>query len=147
MAGYGIKKIINELDKHFIIKKSIGIELHPDDINIKTLQMLKEIGITKISIGVQSFQKKFLNILGRSDLDYGNLFNSLNKIEFETVSMDFIFALPNQTLDDLISDIETAFEAGANHIAIYPFIDFSFAKNSIKPMSKREKKRLMDDIK
>lgn len=146
LAGYGIKKIIDELDKHFIIKEGIGIELHPDDINIKTLQMLKEIGITKISIGVQSFQKKFLNILGRSDLDYGNLFNSLNKIEFETVSMDFIFALPNQTLDDLISDVETAFEAGANHIAIYPFIDFSFAKNSIKPMSKREKKRLMDDI-
>ena len=107
MAGYGIKKIIDELDKHFIIKEGIGIELHPDDINIKTLQMLKEIGITKISIGVQSFQKKFLNILGRSDLDYGNLFNSLNKIEFETVSMDFIFALPNQTLDDLISDVET----------------------------------------
>ena len=32
----------------------------------------------------------------------------------------------------------------ANHIAIYPFIDFSFAKNSIKPMSKREKKKLME---
>ena len=35
LAGYGIKKIIDELDKHFIIKEGIGIELHPDNINIK----------------------------------------------------------------------------------------------------------------
>ena len=53
--------------------------------------------------------------------------------------MDFIFALPNQTFDDLKSDIDKAFQSGANHIAIYPFIDFAFTSSSVAAMSKKEK--------
>ena len=60
--------------------------------------------------------------------------------------MDFIFALPNQTFEDLKKDIDTAFECGANHIAIYPFIDFTFTKSKIKTMNKKQKKKLLDAI-
>jgi coproporphyrinogen III oxidase-like Fe-S oxidoreductase len=60
--------------------------------------------------------------------------------------MDFIFALPNQTFADLKSDIDTAFANGANHIAIYPFIDFTFTDCTVKPMGKTEKRKLLDEI-
>lgn len=60
--------------------------------------------------------------------------------------MDFIFALPGQTSEDLKNDIETAFANGANHIAIYPLIDFTFTDSRIKPLKKKEKRKLLDEI-
>ena len=71
---------------------------------------------------------------------------ALDEIKFETVSMDFIFALPGQTLDDLQSDIDRAFDIGANHVAIYPFIDFTFTPGKVKPLGKRDKRELLDSI-
>jgi hypothetical protein len=68
------------------------------------------------------------------------------EIPFETVSMDFIFALPGQTYDDLKSDIDKAFSLGANHIAIYPFIDFTFTESPVAAMPKKEKRELLDAI-
>lgn len=141
-----LKDIIDAVNEHFIITEGIGLELHPDNVTEENLLMLKETGITKISIGIQSFQDKFLKILGRSKIDYKKMFEALKKVSFETVSMDFIFALPNQNIEDLKRDIETAFENGANHIAIYPFIDFSFTDSKIPVMSKKEKRQLLDDI-
>ena len=60
--------------------------------------------------------------------------------------MDFIFALPEQTDADLKEDIALAFQNGANHIAIYPLIDFSFTTSKVPVMGKREKRKLLDEI-
>ena len=60
--------------------------------------------------------------------------------------MDFIFALPEQTYDDLKFDIDTAFLLGANHVAIYPFIDFTFTESPVTAMPKKEKRKLLDAI-
>jgi oxygen-independent coproporphyrinogen-3 oxidase len=60
--------------------------------------------------------------------------------------MDLIFALPEQTYDDLKNDIDKAFFLGANHVAIYPFIDFTFTKSPVKAMPKKQKRKLLDDI-
>ena len=60
--------------------------------------------------------------------------------------MDFIFALPGQTFEDLRSDLEIAFSSGANHIAIYPFIDFTFTDSTVPVMGKQEKRKLLDQI-
>lgn len=146
LAMDGLPAVIQELQKHFIIKNGIGIELHPDHITISLLERLKTMGITKISIGIQSFQEKFLTTLGRKQLDYETMFQALASVPFETVSMDFIFALPNQCCEDLIHDIEMAFQHGANHIAIYPFIDFTFTKGTIPASNKKAKRKLLDDI-
>ena len=59
------------------------------------------------------------------------LLTELSKVKFETVSMDFIFALPGQSIEDLKDDVDKAFYAGANHIAVYPFIDFAFTKQPV----------------
>ena len=141
-----LEEILNAVNKYFIITEGIGLELHPRNVTINTLEKLKQIGITKLSIGIQSFNDKFLEVLDREKTEYKTLFEAINKVKFETVSMDFIFALPNQTIDDLKDDINAAFNNGANHIAIYPFIDFSFTDSQIKPMSKKEKRKLLDDI-
>ena len=60
-----LKGIIDQLQEYFIISEGIGIELHPEDITVDTLQKLRTAGITMISIGVQSFDQSSLANLGR----------------------------------------------------------------------------------
>ena len=51
-----------------------------------------------------------------------------------------------KSFDDLKKDIDMAFTYGANHIAIYPFIDFTFTNSSVKAMEKKKKRALLDAI-
>ena len=146
LAATRIKEIVDALNEHFIITDGIGLELHPDNVNVETLQILKDAGVTKISIGIQSFCDKYQKILGRKKIDTSAMMSALAAVPFETVSMDFIFALPGQTYNDLKSDIDMAFSLGANHIAIYPFIDFTFTKSPVVAMPKKEKRQLLDAI-
>ena len=141
-----LKEIIDICREYFEITEGIGLELHPDNVNVDTLQTLKDAGITKISIGIQSFQEKYQHILGRKAVDPAAMSEALAAVPFETVSMDFIFALPEQTYEDLKQDIDLAFSSGANHIAIYPFIDFTFTKSPVKAMEKKKKRALLDAI-
>jgi len=146
LAADRLKEIIDAIEEHFIITEGIGVELHPSNVNVDTLRTLRDAGVTKISIGIQSFGEKFQSVLGRASVDTEAIGKALAEVAFETVSMDFIFALPGQTFDDLRDDIDRAFMLGANHIAIYPFIDFTFTKSKVKAMPKKEKRRLLDDI-
>lgn len=146
LAADRIKGIVDALNEHFIITEGIGLELHPDNVNAKVLQMLKDAGVTKISIGIQSFSDKYRTVLGRKKIDTAKMLSTLSSVPFETVSMDFIFALPGQTYDDLKSDIDTAFSLGANHVAIYPFIDFTFTESPVAAMPKKDKRKLLDAI-
>ena len=146
LAASRIGEIIEAIEQHFVITEGIGVELHPDDVTADTLGKLKQVGVAKISIGIQSFCDKFQNVLGRKSVDVMQLRDALGQVSFETVSMDLIFALPSQTFEDLKNDMETAFSSGANHVAIYPFIDFTFTESKVPTMPKRDKKRLLDDI-
>lgn len=141
-----LREIIATIEEHFIISEGIGVELHPRNVNVEMLTKLKAAGITKISIGIQSFQEKYQSILGRDVVDMEQMATALAQVEFETVSMDFIFALPKQTYLDLKKDIDLAFSYGANHVAIYPFIDFTFTSSKVKVMEKKEKRKLLDEI-
>lgn len=139
-------EIIEAINAHFIITEGIGLELHPRNVNVEMLTKLKAAGISKISIGIQSFQEKYQSILGREVVDREQMAAALKQVKFETVSMDFIFALPDQTYLDLKKDIDLAFSHGANHVAIYPFIDFTFTSSKVKVMEKKEKRKLLDEI-
>ena len=146
LAADRLHEIIEALNEHFIITEGIGLELHPDNVTEDILTMLKEAGVTKISIGIQSFGNKYQKVLGRKQVDKETMARALKAVPFETVSMDLIFALPDQTFEDLKNDVDTAFELGANHVAIYPFIDFTFTKSPVKAMPKKKKRKLLDDI-
>ena len=146
LAADRIGEIIAALQRHFDITEGIGLELHPDNVTPETLRTLRAAGVTRISIGIQSFLPKYQAVLGRKPVDAEAMAAALREVRFETVSMDFIFALPGQTFDDLRSDIDRAFDIGANHVAIYPFIDFTFTPGRVKPLAKRQKRALLDSI-
>ena len=146
LAADRLGEIIEALNEHFTITQGIGVELHPDNVTAAVLRTLREAGVTKLSIGVQSFQEKYQSILGRAPADRTAMAEALAEIPFETVSMDFIFALPGQTFEDLKADIAAAVQTGANHVAIYPFIDFTFTPSTVPAMGKKEKRALLDSI-
>ena len=146
LAAGRLAEIIRTAEKYFCITDGVGVELHPDNVTPAILQALKDAGVTRISIGIQSFREKFQTVLGRRPVDRAALAEALKTVRFETVSMDFIFALPGQTFDDLRQDIDAAFSGGANHIAVYPFIDFTFTTSPVRAMPKKEKRRLLDAV-
>lgn len=146
LAAGRMGEILAAVRQHFTITEGIGVELHPDDVTVPLLQVLRDAGVTRLSIGIQSFQGRYQSLLGRRPVQPDALSAALKAVPFQTVSMDFIFALPGQTLQDLRADIDTAFASGANHIAIYPFIDFTFTDSAVPPMSNREKRRLLDAV-
>lgn len=146
LAAGRLKEIIGALEEHFVITQGIGVELHPDDVTVPVLSTLWDAGVTKLSIGVQSFQEKYQRLLGRAPVDRRAMARALAQAPFETVSMDLIFALPGQTFEGLRADVDAAFQTGGNHMAIYPFIDFTFTSSEVPPMSKREKRALLDQI-
>lgn len=141
-----IGRIVKKLREYFEISEEIGIELHPEDVNEETLRLLKSAGVTRISIGIQSFQESGLQALGRTLERPEQIFDALACVPFETVSMDFIFALPGQSFEELRQDIDTAFSHGANHVAIYPFIDFTDTTRGFPKMPERQKRKLLDRI-
>ncbi len=139
-------RIMQMVKRWFSITQGVGVELHPADVNVPTLEALQSAGVTRISIGIQSFQPEYLHLLGRKHHNYESMFQALQQVPFETVAMDFIFALPGQTLELLRRDFDMAFSHGANYVAIYPLIDFSYTRRNFPAMGEEEKRKLLADI-
>lgn len=139
-----LSDILTALRNNFNIKSNIGIELHPRDVNEKTLLNLKSIGFDMVSIGIQSFEEKSLKVLGREYIKGSEKVKMAATAGFTTIDVDLIFGIEGQTQKDLEKDFITAFESGATQVSTYPFIDFSYANNKSKPLGKKDKKKLLE---
>lgn len=114
----GLNEAIN-LDENY----EFTIETNPNSISEEKLIAYKNLGINRISIGVQSFNDRLLRIIGR--LHTGEEAREkikLAKKYFDNLSLDFIFSLPTETLSDVIESIDAASELGALHISLYSLI-------------------------
>lgn len=97
------------------------IEVDPKTIPQKKLHELKEMGFDRISVGVQSFQNDLLALLGRKHQrkDILLLFESLQKLEFQNVSVDLMYGVPNQTLSQWSEDLSSVKKMGVSHVSLY----------------------------
>ncbi|PSJ81087.1 radical SAM family heme chaperone HemW [Neisseria iguanae] len=98
----------------------ITLEANPGTFEIEKFQGFKDAGITRLSIGVQSFNDDMLMRLGRVH----NSHEALAAIDtalnlFEKVNIDLMYALPNQTVRTALDDVNTAIASGAGHISAY----------------------------
>jgi oxygen-independent coproporphyrinogen-3 oxidase len=141
-----LKDIINTLENYFIIDGGIGVELHPEDITKENLLILKDASVTMVSLGIQSFDENCLENIGRKSSLFEEKITLVKNIGFEVIDVDLIFAIPGQTKDILLQDIEKAFSFGATQISTYPFIDFTFAENKYKPLPEKNKKQLLEAV-
>lgn len=117
-----IEKIFNAIIKKFHVETNseITIEANPGTVDENYLNGLKKIGFNRLSLGMQSFNDELLKILGR-------IHNSTTAIEtvktarkiFDNISVDLMYGLPHQTLDEVKFDVKRAADLNVNHISIY----------------------------
>ena len=96
------------------------MEANPGTFEKERFQAYRHAGITRLSIGVQSFDDRFLKALGRVH-DGAQARAAVQEAaeSFETFNLDIMYALPGQTEADLIKDLETALSFKPPHISIY----------------------------
>lgn len=99
----------------------ITSELNPENISENYLKELKNTGINRISFGCQTFDDEILKLIGRrhNSKDVENSVKYAKNVGFENISLDFIYGLPNQTLEMFEKDLNHAISLGINHISLY----------------------------
>ena len=121
--------IIDKIKKVFDVVGDIAIETTVADINEENLRKLQTMGVNMLSVGVQSFDNKYLKLLGRNYIsaDINNSFKIIKKFNFDNVNVDMMFAFPNQTQVELLEDIEKANNLSVNQITTYPLFTFPYS--------------------
>ncbi|MBQ7287972.1 MAG: radical SAM family heme chaperone HemW [Candidatus Gastranaerophilales bacterium] len=114
-----IKNILNLFN--FNSKTEITLELNPHLITKEKLLSLKEVGINRLSIGVQSFDNEILSEIGRthSAKEIYKTIENIKEIGFENFSIDLMYGLPNQTLEIWEETLKKALEINPAHISLY----------------------------
>ncbi|MBO7408662.1 MAG: radical SAM family heme chaperone HemW [Paludibacteraceae bacterium] len=99
----------------------ITLEANPGDLDIDKLRELRRFGINRLSIGIQSFNDEMLQRIGRRhNADEARQAVAMAKAAgFDNISIDLMYALPGQTIDDWKQQIYEALRLGVQHISAY----------------------------
>ncbi len=97
------------------------VEMAPSTVKLDKLRVLRDLGVTRISMGVQSFSEPILLRLGRlhQPKQIFTAWERIQSIGFEHNNMDLIFAIPGQTEQQWLEDISQAIALGPDHISTY----------------------------
>ena len=98
-----------------------SVEMTPLSVTEARLDALREIGVTRISLGVQSFQPALLDALGRQHTPE-QAFRAAERVRaagFASVNFDLMFALPGQLDADWEADLRQAVDLGPDHLSTY----------------------------
>lgn len=122
---------VSELNKLFSIIKIFKLskdyeftfEVNIEDITEEKLEKLKENKVNRLSVGIESFNDKYLKYLGRN---YTSVIIKekveLAKKYFDNINVDLMYALKNESLDDLEKDIDKILKLDIKHISCYSLI-------------------------
>lgn len=97
------------------------VELAPGSVTNERLAVLKAAGVTRVSMGVQSFQPALLDALGRqhSVLQIDRAYERVRAAGFASVNLDLMFALPGQTAAEWAADVREAVARRPDHLSTY----------------------------
>jgi len=128
-----LEKTLNLAKELFDIKE-ISVETNPDGINEKNLKILTALGVTRLSIGIQTFDNKILKEIKRDRYGSGEEIRAridLTKGKFKTVNVDMIFNFPEQTEESLNNDLKILLEVMPSQITYYPLMPSSQTQEKI----------------
>ena len=117
-----IDEILNLIPKENA--KEITIEINPGTATIEKINTYKNIGINRLSIGLQACQNGLLKEIGRiHDFeDFLNTYKMAKQVGFDNINVDLMIGLPNQTIKDIKESLENVIELQPNHISVYSLI-------------------------
>ncbi|MEP6793935.1 MAG: radical SAM family heme chaperone HemW [Saprospiraceae bacterium] len=118
-----IKMIIDAIGQRFNVSRvvEVTLETNPDDIRGEMLASWKEIGINRLSIGIQAFQEELLKAWNRSHTSEQakEAIALSQKAGFQNITADLIYGGQGLTDDDWIQNVQTLIDSGIPHISSY----------------------------
>ena len=117
-----LEKLTDKLDLSYL--EELTIEANPGDLDGEKIAVLKDSPVNRVSLGVQTFNDRMLKQIGRSHLEkdiYENIAN-LKKAGFDNISIDLIYALPKQTMEDVKINVAKAIALDIPHMSLYSLI-------------------------
>lgn len=156
-----IAKILNLLNMFITSDNvSITIEVNPNSVSEEKIKEYKEIGINRISIGLQSTHDKILKSIGRKHTfdDFINTLKIIKRHDITNVSVDLIYPLPGLTYKLLDETLDTILsikkEYNIHHISIYNLeihentkLDFLLKENFLSLVDEDEEYNMKENIK
>ncbi len=123
LSGRNLELIFSTLDRTFGIGQceEVTIEANPDDLTEGYVSMLGILPVTRISMGVQTFDDSKLHFLNRRH-DAAEAIAAVErcrKAGFDNISIDLIYGLPGETTTEWQNDLRTATALGVEHISAY----------------------------
>ena len=123
---YGARRIgdlFDALKRYALVYKTseVTLECNPDSVTRRELNLYREAGINRLSIGAQSANDDLLKILGRrhSWIQVENTVKNARKAGFENLSLDLIYGIPSQSRADWAETLSRAVELNPEHISCY----------------------------
>ena len=118
-----VARLLAEIAEQVVIKKDaeITLEANPGTVDAPALKAFRNAGINRISLGIQSFDDRFLTCLGRIHTaeQSRQAFQAARDAGFTNVSIDLIHSLPGQSLDQWQTELRQAVKLGPEHISVY----------------------------
>lgn len=149
MTNFELETIFNGLEKKISISdiKEITIEINPEDLINEKLEFYYEIGINRLSIGIQSMNNNILKWMNRSH-NKNQIINGLNTVKeigYENISLDFIYGTPKNLIRDIKDELLEILKFNPTHLSCYHLTieDGTYFGHLEK---KRKIKRIEDDV-
>jgi oxygen-independent coproporphyrinogen III oxidase len=101
--------------------EEVTVEANPETVTPVLAALLREGGVTRVSLGAQSFEPRLLDVLERRARpdDVRRAFYHLRDAEFDNISLDLIYGIPGQSTSDLERDLGEALALGPEHLSCY----------------------------
>ncbi|MDD9147604.1 radical SAM family heme chaperone HemW [Sporolactobacillus sp. CQH2019] len=117
------ERMLDSVSRHFMHPEieEFTVEANPESLNHAKLRLMKKYGVTRLSIGIQSFDDRLLRTIGRAhgSEDAKEAVGQALNSGFHNVTLDLMFALPGQTETSLQESLEAAVALGTPHVSIY----------------------------
>ena len=126
LSAQQLAYLLTELPKVMDLSEveEFTIEANPGDLDPDKIAVLKDSQVNRVSLGVQTFDNKMLKKIGRSHQEqdiYDNI-RHLKQAGFDNISIDLIYALPGQTMDQVKENVAKAIELDIPHMSLYSLI-------------------------
>ena len=106
------------------VLEELTIEANPGDLDEDKIAVLKNSAVNRVSLGVQTFDDKMLKKIGRSHLE-NDIYENIDRLKlagFDNISIDLIYALPGQTMDQVKDNVAKAIALDIPHMSLYSLI-------------------------
>ena len=126
LSAQQLAYLLTELPKVMDLSEveEITIEANPGDLDPDKIAVLKDSQVNRVSLGVQTFDNKMLKKIGRSHQEqdiYDNI-RHLKQAGFDNISIDLIYALPGQSMDQVKENVAKAIDLDIPHMSLYSLI-------------------------